>query len=157
MIKRILKNKNVILAVVGVICGVLLIFGGTNAKKSNDTLDTSVKYESEELQTYTLALEKKISEFLEKVGGISNVSVILTIDSSSETVYATEGNNSDYVIIKSSEGSENAIPLTEISAKLRGIAVVCDYGNNEQLKGTVIELLSSLFDLGSNHIAVLPA
>ncbi len=157
MIKKLLSNKNLLLSVAGIICGVLLIFNGVNATRNEIKNDVPVAYESDELQTYTAALEKKISDFLEKVGGISNVSVIVTVESSAETVYATEGNNSDYVIIKDSEGSENAIPLTEITAKLRGIAVVCDYGKNEQLKSTVIELLSSLFDLGSNHIAVLPA
>lgn len=157
MIKKLLSNKNLLLSVAGIICGVLLIFNGVNATRNESKNDVPVAYESDELQTYTAALEKKISDFLEKVGGISNVSVIVTVESSAETVYATEGNNSDYVIIKDSEGSENAIPLTEITAKLRGIAVVCDYGKNEQLKSTVIELLSSLFDLGSNHIAVLPA
>ncbi|MBR2460071.1 MAG: hypothetical protein IKB34_02415, partial [Clostridia bacterium] len=82
---------------------------------------------------------------------------ILTVESSAETVYAKEGANSDYVIIQGADGSENVIPLTEISAKIRGIAVACDYGENEALKKTVIDLLASLFDVGANRISVISA
>lgn len=154
--KNILKNKNVILAVVGILCGSLLFISGiSNNKNSSGSTEEKKNYTSDELQTYTEALENKISEFLENIGGVSNVSVIVTIDSSSETVYAKEGVNSDYVIIKDSTGNENTVPLTEITAKIRGIAVVCDYGKDEKIKRSILELLCSTFDIGSNRVSVL--
>lgn len=159
MIGKFIKNKNVFLIAIGILLALIMFFGGAFDSSGNDLSQNTetTKYDSEELKTYTECLEEKIEVFLEGINGVSDVSVILTVDSSSETVYATQGTNSDYVIIKDSEGNENAIPLTEISAKIRGIAIVCNYGKNEALKMELIELLSSLFDVGSNRISVLSA
>ena len=159
MIEKIIKNKNVFLPVIAVILALILFSSNSlNGEKTTSHSDQySPEYNSDELKTYTEQLEERIKAFLNEINGISNVSVILTVESSSETVYATQGNNSDYVLIKDSKGNENAIPLTEISAKIRGIAVVCDYGGDERLKMTVIDLLSALFDVGANRISILSA
>lgn len=159
MIENIIKNKKLIFPILGVVLAMLLFFSSNSETPSQTSTlnEYKAKYDSEQLKTYTEQLEEKIASFLGEISGITNVSVILTVESSSETVYATQGSNSDYVLVKDSKGNENAIPLTEISAKIRGIAVVCDYGENESLKKTVIELLSNLFDVGANRISVLPA
>ena len=128
-----------------------------NTKEPLESTNHSASYDNKELQTYTDSLEEKIRSFLGNIGGISNVSVIVTVESSAERVYATQGSNSDYVIVTDPDGGENTVPLTEISAKIRGIAVVCDYGGNDALRIKIIELLASLFDIGSNRISVISA
>lgn len=158
MIEKIIKHKNAVLPFLGIILAIFIFFGDSaSSSKTSQTISTQAKYDSNELKTYTEVMENKIQSFLNEINGISDVSVILTVESSNETVYATQGVNSDYVIIKDAKGNENAIPLTEISAKIRGIAVVCDYSGDEKLKMTVIELLSAVFDVGSNRISILPA
>ena len=159
MIGKFIKNKNTLLVIIGILFALMIFFSGALDSSATDLQQGSnaTKYDSEELKTYTERLEEKIALFLDGINGISNVSVILTVESSSETVYATQGENSDYVLIKDAEGNENAIPLTEISAKIRGIAIVCNYGKNESLKLEVIELLSKLFNVGSNRISLLSA
>lgn len=158
--KKIIKNKNFIMMLLGVVCGIALFVIGFTSDSSSNTLKQAPDqptYDSMELKNYTDTLEEKIEKFLSQIKGISNVTVLLTVESSGETVYATEGENSDYVIIKNSDGTESAIPLTEITAKIRGIAIVCNYGENEKLKITVIELLASLFDIGANRISIISA
>ncbi len=159
MIEKIIKHKNLFLPVIAVILAVVLFSTSTlsNQTVSPPTNKYTTEYSSDELKTYTEQMEERIRLFLSEIKGISKVSVILTVESSSETVYATQGSNADYVLIKDSKGNENAIPLTEISAKIRGIAVVCDYGGDEHLKMTVIDLLSALFDVGANRVTILPA
>lgn len=158
MIKKLFKDKNTVIAFAGAICGILLLLIGVFGNSDKETSDVSVtEYDSEALRSYTEALEQKIENFLEHIGGVNDVEVILTIESSSETVYATEGSNSDYVIIKDSSGNENALQLTEITATIRGIAIVCDYGNDEELRKTIIKTLASLFDIGTNRISVVSA
>ena len=159
MIDKLQKHKNLILPFLGnALAVILFFFESSSAENSGSATNlTSTEYNSEELKTYTEYLEERIETFLNEISGISNATVILTVENSSETVYATQGINSDYVLIKDSKGNENAIPLTEISAKIRGIAVVCNYNGNESLKMTVIDLLSSLFNVGANRISVLPA
>ena len=159
MIDKLQKHKNLILPFLGIALAVILFFFESSSAENSGsaTNHTSTEYNSEELKTYTEYLEERIENFLNEISGISNATVILTVENSSETVYATQGINSDYVLIKDSKGNENAIPLTEISAKIRGIAVVCNYNGNESLKMTVIDLLSALFDVGANRISILSA
>ena len=152
------KSKKILIIIFAVFAGIVILFFGidsNNSTVSKANNDNSLEYSSEQLSTYTDALEEKIKIFLESIGGISVVSVLVTVESSAETVYATNGTNSDYVIIRDKNGDENAIPLTEITARLRGIAVVCNYGNNEGLRLKIIDLLASLFDVGSNRISVI--
>ena len=102
MIEKIIKHKNLFLPVIAVILAVILFssntFSNRTATPSTDKYTT--EYSSDELRTYTEQMEERIKLFLCEIKGISNVSVILTVESSSETVYATQGTNSDYVLIK---------------------------------------------------------
>ena len=158
MLKDIFKNKKILLSAVACLCGMLLILlGSFDSGDKKNTLDTEVSYTSDELDSYTASLEKRIGALVGKIDGISDVTALGTVDASKESVYATSGANRDYVIIKDSSGNESALKLSEINATIRGIAVVCDYGGDEALKKQIIELLSSLFGIGSNRISVMQA
>ena len=155
--KKLFKNKNVAFSLLGVLLGgLLIVFGMLTPSDKSENSETNL-YPSNEIESYTSSLENKISEHLEKINGVSKVSVIITIDGSNEKVYATNGTNKDYVITKDSNGNENALVLTEIIATVRGIAVVCDYNNNNELKQQIISMLSSLFNIGTNRISVMSA
>lgn len=159
MIKKLFSNKNATVLILGAVAGILLIlFGSLGGSEKNKNAQVQQNdYTSQELESYTENLEKKIEKHIEKIGGVSNVSVIVTIEGTKETVYATEGVNKDYVTVKDSEGNESAIRLMEINANIRGIAIVCDYGNDETIKQEMIRMLSSLFGIGTNRISVLQA
>ena len=132
-----------------------MIVFGDYGKQDEIEHDVNLEsYSSDELETYTERLENKISGFLEKIGGVSNVAVVVTIENSKENVYATEGANYDYVILNDSSGNQSAVKLTEITATVRGIAVVCDY-KNEEIKQQIISTLSALFNIGTNRISVI--
>jgi len=158
MFKKVFENKNLLMIFCGVLVGALLIvFGATkdSGVDKDEINEGSAKYSSEELESYTDSIEKKLKGHIEKIGGVSDVSVIVTIDGTNEAVYATDGSNKDYVVIKDSSGNESAVMLMEINANVRGIAVVCNYGNNEIIKQNIIEMLSSLFNIGANRISVM--
>ena len=158
MFKKITENKNLLTLVLAVFVGILfIVFGllGEDGEKT-DTLE-KVEYSSPELESYTASLEKRITAHLERIEGVSDVSVLLTVDTSGQNVFATEGNGNDYVIIKDSSGNENVVKLTEINAKVRGIAVVCNYQGNEEKRQQIISMLASLFNVGTNRISVMSA
>ena len=155
--KKILQNKNLLFAMLGVAVGVLLLVFGSYSSNEVKASEQQNNYSNEELESYTSTLERKVGEHISKIKGINQVSVILTIEGTNEKVYATNGGSKDYVITKDSGGNENALILTEINASVRGIAVVCDYGGNETLKQQIIEMLASLFNIGTNRISVMPA
>ena len=81
--------------------------------------------------------------------------MLVTVEISKEKVYATTGGDRDFVIITDSNGNESALTVAEINASVRGIAVVCNYGENEALKKEIIGMLASLFNIGTNRISVM--
>ena len=157
--KKILQNKTLVISLLGILLGIVLVLLGSLSKSDEEVTlsDNGIKYSSKELESYTSSLEKKVADIIDKIGGVSDVSVALTIDASSENVYATEGQNKDYVILGEGNGSENAIKIMEINATVRGIAVVCNYGGSDELRVGIINMLSSLFDIGANRISVISA
>ncbi len=157
--KEIFKNKKVLMAIIGCICGILLIIAGSygGGTDKNTENQNSELYPSEELEIYTERLEKRICDLVGKVNGVTDVSVLVTIDTSNENVYATSGSNGDFVIVTDPSGKETPVKIMEITANIRGIAVVCDYGGDEALRKNIIEMLSSLFSIGTNRISVMPA
>ncbi len=156
---EILKNKKIIMIVAGVAAGLCLIFAGSLQNDTKKTANTNKEelYSSEELTVYTEKLEKRVESIIENIAGVKDASVLITFESSKENIYASNGENRDFVIIQNSDGSESGIKLMEINAKVRGIAVVCDYGGNEAMRGEIMEMLTSLFNIGSNRISVMPS
>jgi len=153
-----LKNKNVLVIVIGCVCGLLLILLGNVSEKEKETAPVKENmYTTEELEGYTEVLEKKVSSLISNIGGVSDVNVLVTVEISKEKVYATTGDNKDYVIITDASGNESALTVAEINANVRGIAVVCNYGENEALKMELINMLASLFNIGTNRISVMAA
>lgn len=158
--KKLLKYKNALTVIIAVVVGILLVIFGSlksDNEKNEESLNDIPQYTSDGLESYTTSLEERIEKHIEKIAGVKNVSVLLTMESSNEKIYATDGASKDYIIIKDSSGNENAIQLSEISAQVRGIAVVCDYGNDDELRQQIITMLSSLFSIGTNRISVMAA
>ena len=132
------------LALIGLL--LLLISGSVGKKKTaDDGVATDVGY-------YTKYLEERIAELCETVDGISEATVLLTLDSSTEFVYGTDG-SADYIIISDPDG-EHAVKLCEIYPKIRGVAVVCTNGDIPRIRETVINLLSASLGLASSRIEV---
>jgi stage III sporulation protein AG len=90
-----------------------------------------------------------VRDICDKVAGVSNVSVLLTLESSNEYVYAENSSGAsvyDYLVINGKDGEEPVL-IKEIYASVRGIAIVCDGGDSAKIKATLTELLSSAFNL----------
>lgn len=134
--------------------GILLLVSGDTFSISND----KGKAESSNeviIKSYTEELEKEAAEIISRVSGVSNVSIMITLDGSSEMVYAenTSSASAEYLIINSSSGEEPVL-IREIYSSIRGIAVVCNGGNDVSVKKTVTELLSCAFGIPGSKIFV---
>ena len=87
-----------------------------------------------------------------------NVTVVVTLSGSFESVYATEwpDGNEEYVILGS--GSSAApIYLSRSAPEIAGIGIVCSGGANDNVKRELIALLSATFHISSNRIYITEA
>lgn len=111
-----------------------------------DIIDTS---------DYVDKLEAEVEALLERVDGAGVVSVLITLESDSENVYAYDSKNGSREYLTTGSGSsESPVLLRRMTPRLRGIAVVCTGGNDPIVQQKLISLLCALFDLPSTKVFV---
>ena len=139
--------------------GILLILFGSSGKKTEDaTQETPYSTSSDELVIYQDYLEERIKTLCESVSGVRNVTVVVTLSGTFESVYATEwpDGNEEYVILGSGS-SASPIYLSRSAPEIAGIGIVCSGGANDNVRRELISLLSATFHISSNRIYIAEA
>ena len=151
-IRKFAKNKYFWIAAMGVLGVLLLLLESKGAPNSEARTNEIHLYDA-----YEMAIEKKLEDFCACINGIDRVKAFVTLDTSAETVYAqnyTAGANQtvyEYLLF----GTEAALPLYEVSPKIRGIAIVCDGGDAAYIQKMLTELISSATGVPTNKIKVI--
>ncbi|MBE6607490.1 MAG: hypothetical protein E7633_02890 [Ruminococcaceae bacterium] len=137
-----------------VIGALLIIFGSFFSKKS-------AKYDSEytgsfSYSEYETEIEERIAKIVSEIGGISDVSVMVTLESTVSYSYAenSKDKNSEYVTIRDKDGNESGVLLSENAPGIRGVAVVCNGGDIPEKKLEIIKMVSALLGLPQNRVYV---
>ncbi|MBQ7391358.1 MAG: hypothetical protein IJV73_01610 [Clostridia bacterium] len=141
------------------VLGILLILFGSSGKKTEKTADeTPYSTSTDELVIYQDYLEARIKKLCESVSGVKNVTVVVTLSGSFESVYATEwpDGNEEYVILGSGS-SASPIYLSRSAPEIAGIGIVCSGGANDNVRRELISLLSATFHISSNRIYITEA
>ncbi len=125
------------------------------------------KYQADESQSYSEGeLCNEVEKLLTQIEGAGKVSVMLTFETKGEKIFARDSDeevslqgenrtNQTYIIIDGNQGEEGLV-IKEIYPEVRGIAVVCDGGDDPEVKSEISAMLSALFDIGSNRISIAP-
>ena len=169
--KRLLEQKKWTNAVLILgLCGMLLLaVSGLFSKEDAQTeaaSDTEVTAE-----TYAETLEEKLCEMVNAITGQDGAQVMVTMERGSELVYATEEkkstdtegeNRSDdteksYILVKSADGSQTALAVTELEPVVKGVVVVCPRGDELLIKQSVVEALTTALHISSARVCVLHA
>ncbi|MBQ8551560.1 MAG: hypothetical protein IJ428_01965 [Clostridia bacterium] len=149
------EKKSLWLIAAALILGVcLMLLGG----KDDDTAVATSVGVSELTDTSTL--ETKVKELCERIGGVSDVSVMITLDTLGEQLYAYNTQKSydgdvgserlEYVTT-----SQGVVPMGEVMPQVRGIAVVCTGGDDAGIKLKLTELLCALFSVPSSSVSIV--
>lgn len=141
------------------VLGILLILFGSSGKKAEKTAEeTPYSTSTDELVIYQDYLESRIKKLCESVSGVRNVTVVVTLSGSFESVYATEwpDGNEEYVILGSGS-SASPIYLSRSAPEIAGIGIVCSGGANDNVRRELISLLSATFHISSNRIYITEA
>lgn len=185
-ISKVFKGrKNNLLIVLGLCAGVLFIvlsfiipgksntYNGDN--NANVNADFKIEFTRTDTETYIRGLENKLCEALKRVKGISEPYVMITIESSSEYIYATKehikenssvngGNStsqkevqSDVILYSDVQKEESPILVKEIQPKIKGVAVVCKGIDDSETQLRIINLVSTVLNLPTNRVYVAGA
>lgn len=124
------KDKRALMIVAIGVVGILFIFlslGGNSEPQSAPV----------GLEEYKIKLEEELESLCESIDGAGKCRV---------TVSFSEGEKLEYRG-SSVVGSE--------PPRVLGITVVCDGGDNPNIKSSISDCMTSLFDIGSNRVCVL--
>ena len=162
------KPKSLI--VIGIIGLVLVLLSsaiGTNNSKSENTQTAEISAEE-----YKLSLEKDIKKTVMDITGSKKVSVVITLESGIRYSYADtreevstekqekENRSSDnelkegYVTVKNSDGGEEALLVTKEMPKVRGVAIVCDGGDNEYIAEKIQNAVMASLNITSKRVYI---
>ena len=125
--KRGLLTKALILLIVGILLIVISSFGKDSAKES----------EGESLSEYKERLEGEIASLCSDVDGVGKCKVFITFERGEQNIY------------KGSLVTESKPP------KILGVTVICRGAGSDEVRHELTEMLTALFDIGSNRVAVL--
>jgi stage III sporulation protein AG len=130
--KDFFKNKKMI-----VLCAVL-IFGISFLVLTPD-FDKKETTESETMQLsqYKENLEAELADICSSVEGVGKCRVIVTFSRGAENTY------------KGSALIESKPP------KVMGVSIICRGADSSEVRSKLIEMMTSLFDVGSNRVSVL--
>ena len=115
------------------------------------------------------ALEQELCSLLGAIHGVGAVRVMLRTASSGETVYAANADTTaerrdagtnkkeknSVVIVKNTQG-ESGLVIREDYPAVTGAAVVCEGGGDPVIRERIVQTISALFNIKSNHISVMP-
>ena len=152
---KIKEIKGIGILVLLLILGILMIFfGGYFSEKRRKEVSENVG--SFSYSEYEKDIEERISEIVSEIGGISEVSVMVTLESTSSYLYAENSNdeNSEYVTVRDKDGNESGVIISENAPGIRGVAVVCSGGDVPEKRLEIIRLVCALLGIPQNRVYV---
>lgn len=164
-----LSGRILIIVIIGIL-GLMMIavseiIPDGESKKNKD--ESSSLADASYASSFKKETEKELRDIISKIDGVGKVSLMLTLDGTTEYVYAEDidtetDENSDSksdkykneVIIVDSDGKETALVKKIIEPKVKGVIIVCSGGGNLEIKERVIKAVSSALNISTNSICV---
>lgn len=156
------KRKTLLVVAFGILLMIAICFSGSDSKSELP------KEESKQQSESDTELADRLEDFLKKIEGAGRVEVMLTFETDEEKVFAKDSEEKENItqdgkneinlknehIIIEKESGEGGLEITKIYPKIRGVAIICDGGNNAVVKSKIVSAVSALFDINTNKISV---
>lgn len=181
LVNKVGKEKLLLMAAAGMVLIICSIPGKDEDQKESGTQTATGEIisgkESDSVSEYVEKLEARLADIIEKMDGVENVHVMITVKGSeskeilkdentaSENTSESDGEGGERIIssvskdentvyYKDSTGTETPYVLSEILPEIEGVAVVADGGENPAVKEKIINMIKALFGIEINKIMV---
>lgn len=170
-IKNLIQNPK-LLIVLG-LCGILLIFISSLFSDSDNNDNKKVTSDTDyTAEQYCQMLEENIKDIVTGITGDKNPTVVITLesgirysyasadetDTSSSTGSATdqssESKKQSYITVKTADGGEQALIVTEIMPEVRGVAIICSGGNSETVAQKIKNAVTAALNITSKRVYI---
>ena len=159
------ENKKVLVIIlVGFLIIVLIFLSELDFDTSEEGIKQTKEYNNNE---YCLYLENKVTEIIESIDGAGKTKVMITLSETTEYIYATDDKDTrkqtdssndsntqnDYVIIEK-DNNDTGLLIKTIEPKVRGIAVVCEGGDNISVQNQIYSVVSAVLNINTSRISI---
>lgn len=164
------------LIIVSGLIGIALIFF-SNFIPGEKKEVISKENESLTVDEYRTQIENNLKEIVSSIEGAGNTKVLVTVENSAETVYATEqkknkestedksngeitkkkesdGSEVHYITVKDSDGTEKALSVTQVQPTIKGVVIVCDGGSDPCVQQRIIDAVTTALNVTSKRVCV---
>lgn len=166
---KILKSPKILITA-GIIGLILIFLSSLSGGKDNDAKKNHTTEMTAEM--YKASLEKDIKNTVIGITGSKNVTVVITLESGIRYSYADireetkseklekENKVSDnelkegYITVKNADGGEQALLITTEMPEVRGVAIVCDGGDDEYICEKIQNAVMAALDITSNRVYI---
>ncbi len=140
----------IILGLVGILLIGLSEWMGQPSAPSEDGVATVTVRQIEQ------ALEERVTALLSRVDGVGDCYVMVTLEQSTQQVYASESaSGGESVLTVSTDSGPVGLLITEIQPIIKGVVVVCDGGGNNAVCERVTTAVATAFNLSTRRVCVL--
>ena len=173
------KEKLLRLLIAAGLVGIGLIFLSTFMKKpdtdSSGSGETSA-FQPVSVEQYRAELCEELGNMVASIRGAGRTKIMLTIDGTVRELYASDNDiqqressrkngadeNADkqstekrsLITVRGKDGSEQAVRIGQVLPAVRGVLIVCEGGDDPDVKKRVTEAVSAALNLSSSHICV---
>lgn len=165
-LKKHLNSKKIV--AIGII-GIVLIGLSSFVPEKKEKQQHSDEISTEE---YKNILEKQVKEIAVSISGDKKTKVIITLETSIRREYAGESQNisgekstdkgketsgtvkEKAITVKKSDGSEEALLITEYMPQIRGVAIVCNTGGSEGIKQAISDAVTAALGITSKRVYI---
>lgn len=168
-LKKLKSPKILIIAGISGIVLILLssLIGGKKEEASPLPSDSSITAEQ-----YLTSLQNGITEIVKGITGSEKVKVVITLESGLKYSYAdiNEGSSADksenggestsreskksYITVKKSDGGEQALLVTTEMPEIRGVAIVCEGGDIEEINEKIQNAVTAALNITAKRVFI---
>lgn len=163
---EILKKDKKMLVVV--LIGFLGVFSiALSEMNLENEADKNSKPKSTGSYDYCSYLEERVADIISAIDGAGKVRVMITLAETTEYVYAqnqndtkkvnsdseNSDNKNDFVIIEK-DNNDSGLLIKTFEPKIRGVAVVCDGGDNPTVQQQIYSAVSAVLNVSTARISI---
>lgn len=167
--KYIEKVKNPKTLIIMGVLGIVLIFLSSLGSNKSQVTNNLPTISTEE---YRENLEKDICKIVKSITGDKKATVVITLESGISYQYADtiEGSSADktdketstssseskqgYITVKKQDGSEEALLVTAKMPEVRGVAIVCEGGDNQVIAEKIQNTVTAALNITSKRVYI---
>ena len=147
------------------------------SKESQKPADTNTAEFT--VEQYTKGVEERLTGLITSIDGVGRAQVMVTLQSTAETVYAQEEKRTTdktqdpsgtervgrtnqkenveqkYILVDSEYGRRQALVVTQLQPKIQGVVIACEGADNVRVEQRLIHVVTTALGIPSTRVCVV--